>query len=101
MSGLGDYSMKRMNAYIGSLLLAAAVIAPAVVVSDAKAQEAVVQVRVYDRNHKDYHNWDTHEDHAYRGYLVEHHQEYREYNRQNHRDQDNYWKWRHQHPDHD
>jgi hypothetical protein len=93
--------MKRMNAYIGSLLLAAAVAAPTLVVSDAKAQEASVQVRVYDRNHKDYHNWDDHEDRAYRGYLVVHHREYREYNRQNHRDQDNYWKWRHQHPDHD
>jgi hypothetical protein len=89
--------MKRINAYIGSLLLAAAVVAPVLVVSDAKAQE--VQVRVYDRNHKDYHNWDDREDHAYRGYLETHHKEYREYNRQNHRDQDNYWKWRHQHPD--
>jgi hypothetical protein len=91
--------MKRINAYIGSLLLAAAVVAPALVVSDAKAQE--VQVRVYDRHYKDYHNWNDHEDHAYRVYLGEHHRDYRAYDRQSHKDQDNYWKWRHQHPDHD
>jgi len=57
--GLGDYIMPRIYPYIGSLLLAAAIAAPALVVTEAKAQEAVVQVRVYDRNHGDYHNWTT------------------------------------------
>jgi hypothetical protein len=58
-----------------------------------------VDVRVYDSHHKDYHNWDDHEDHAYRRYLAEQHYEYREYQKQNHRRQDAYWKWRHNHPD--
>ena len=56
--GLGDYIMPRIHRTIGSLLLAAAIVAPALVVAEAKAQEASIQVRVYDRNHRDYHNWD-------------------------------------------
>jgi hypothetical protein len=90
----------RIHRYIGSLLLAAAIAAPALVVTEAKAQEAV-QIRVYDRDHRDYHNWDDREDKAYRTYLGEQHKEYREYNRQNHKEQKHYWNWRHSHPDHD
>src|SRR5580700_9207425 len=94
--------MKHKHGTIGALLLAATMVAPVLVVAtDAKAQEASIQVRVYDRHHKDYHNWDDHEDRAYRNYLGEQHRDYREYNKQKRRDQDNYWKWRHQHPDHD
>ncbi len=97
ISELGDYIMPRIDRYIGSLLLAAAMVAPALVVTEAKAQE--VQVRVYDKGHGDYHNWDDREDHAYRRYLGERHREYVEYNHQNERAQRNYWNWRHSHPD--
>ena len=91
----------RINRYIGSLALAAAIVAPAVLVTAAKAQEGSVQVRVYDRDHRYYHNWDDREDRAYRGYLVQRHRDYRDYNGQNRRDQRNYWRWRHSHPDRD
>ena len=97
--GLGDYIMPRIYRTIDSLLLAASIAAPALVV--AKAQEASIQVRVYDRNHRDYHNWDDREDHAYRRYLGEQHREYREYNIQRHSVQNHYWNWRHSHPDRD
>jgi type III secretory pathway component EscR len=89
--------MRNVNRYLGSLLLAAAVLAPTLVVSTAQAQD--VNVRVYDRDHHDYHNWDDHENLAYRRYLDENHREYREYNRLNRRDQRAYWNWRHSHPD--
>jgi hypothetical protein len=101
ISGLEDYIMHRIHRTIGSLLLAAAIAAPALVVAEAKAQEASVQVRVYDRDHRDYHNWDDREDHAYRGYLVAQHRTYRAYDRQHNRVQRHYWNWRHSHPDHD
>jgi hypothetical protein len=91
--------MQRLHRYIGSLILAAAIAAPALIVTQAKAQE--VRVRIYDRDHRDYHNWDDHEDRAYRRYLAEQHREYREYNHQNHREQRHYWNWRHSHPDND
>jgi hypothetical protein len=86
----------RTYGFMGSLLLAGAIFAPAVM-GAPRPQE--VQLRVYDRDHRDYHNWDDREDHAYRGYLVERHQTYRSYNDQRARDQRNYWKWRHNHPD--
>jgi hypothetical protein len=55
--------------------------------------------RVYDRSHKDYHNWDDNEDRAYRQYLGDNHQNYREYSRLNNKQQNTYWNWRHGHPD--
>jgi len=101
ISDLEDYFMRRIDRYICSLFLAAAIVEPALVVAEAKAQEANVQVRLYDRDHRDYHNWDDREDHAYRRYLVEHHRSYRTYQRQHYRVQRHYWNWRHSHPDRD
>ena len=91
--------MRNLNRYISSLVLASALAAPVVIM--ASPQEASVQVRVYDRDHKDYHNWDDREDRAYRGYLSDQHRNYREYNKQSGRQQRNYWTWRHSHPDRD
>lgn len=93
--------MHRVDRFICSFFLAAAIVAPTVVVAEAKAQEASFQVRVYDRDHRDYHHWDDREDRAYRRYLVEQRRSYREYNRQHHKVQKHYWNWRHSHPDHD
>jgi hypothetical protein len=95
--------MRRIDRYIGTLFLAAAIVAPALVVAEAKAkaQEGSIQVRVYDHGHHDYHNWDNREDHAYRHYLVVEHRNYREYHRQHHDVQRHYWNWRHDHPDWD
>jgi hypothetical protein len=101
ISGLEGYIMRGIRRYIGSLFLAAAIFAPALVVAEANAQEARVQIRVYDRDHRDYHNWDDREDHAYRRYLVERHRPYREYHRQHYTVQRHYWTWRHSHPDRD
>ena len=97
---LEDIIVLRAHWFIGSLLLAGVIFAPTEVVAAPLPQEGI-QVRVYDSHHRDYHNWDDREDHAYRGYLVERHRSYRAYNEQRARDQRNYWKWRHQHPDHD
>lgn len=91
--------MHHLNRYIRSLLLVAAFAAPSAIMAGPKPQDASIQLRVYDRDHRDYHNWDDHEDHAYRRYLGEQHRGYREYHRQNYRVQKHYWKWRHEHPD--
>lgn len=91
--------MKSINKYICSALLATAMMMPTAVVAAASPQE--VQVRVYDRDHKDYHNWDDREDRAYRHYLQEQHKAYRDIRKQNRREQRAYWKWRHDHKDHD
>jgi hypothetical protein len=95
---LEEIIVLRTHWYIGSLLLAGAIFAPTAIMAAPPPQEGI-QVRVYDSRHRDYHNWDDREDHAYRGYLVEHHRSYRAYDRQRGSDQRNYWKWRHEHPD--
>ena len=56
-------------------------------------------VRFYDEPHHDYHRWNDGEERAYHQYLAERHMEYREFRRLNQRDQDDYWRWRHDHPD--
>jgi len=57
--------------------------------------------RVYDRDHKDYHNWDDNEDHHYRQYLGERHRDYHPFLEAKAKEQRAYWNWRHNHPDHD
>ena len=90
--------MNRARLYITSLFLAGVLAAPGTLMANAKPQD-VVQVRVYDRDHKDYHNWDNHEDQVYRGYLTDQHKVYRSYDHQSKREQRNYWNWRHSHPE--
>jgi hypothetical protein len=85
--------------FIASLVVAAAIAAPVSVMAFPSPEGATVQVRVYDRNHKDYHNWDDHENHAWGVYLTTNHRRQSEYSKANRRDQDNYWRWRHDHPD--
>jgi hypothetical protein len=57
------------------------------------------KTRVYDRGHKDYHDWNENEDRSYHQYLTEQHKEDRDYSKLNRRQQDQYWNWRHNHPD--
>jgi Ni/Co efflux regulator RcnB len=59
--------------------------------------------RVYDREHKDYHNWDANEDRRYRSWWEENHhgQAFRDYKGLDRRDQQSYWNWRHAHQDND
>jgi len=89
--------MHRTRQFVSALFLTAALAASGSALAAATPQEA--SVRVYDSHHHDYHNWDDREDHAYRGYLVERHQDYRAYDKQNQRQQAAYWNWRHSHPD--
>ena len=95
--------MKAGYRYISFLFLSAALIAPVAIRTSAATQDDhrddKKQTRVYDRSHKDYHNWNDNEDRTYRVYLGEQHQEYREYSTLNHGQQNKYWNWRHGHPD--
>jgi len=101
ISGLEDYIVRRLDRYISSLILAAAIAAPTAIMAVPRPQDRSVQNRIYDRDHRDYHNWDDHEDRAYRRYLAAQHRSYREYHKQHYRAQRHYWNWRHRHPDND
>ena len=61
--------MRYMDRCISLLILAAAIAAPTATIASPKPQEGTVQVRIFDRDHRDYHNWDDREDRAYRVYL--------------------------------
>jgi hypothetical protein len=90
--------MNRTHRYIATLLLTAAFAVP-VAMFAAPAPQAV-SVRVYDKNHKDYHNWDDNENRAWGQFLVENHRNTHEYAKSNKKEQSEYWNWRHAHPDH-
>jgi hypothetical protein len=85
--------------YIASLFLTAALAAPLSLMAAPRPQEASVQVRVYDKQHRDYHNWDDNENRAWGQYLAENHRDAHEYSKSNKREQSQYWNWRHSHPD--
>ena len=87
-----------MRKTISALALVAAVGATALIPATASAQEHEQhERRVYDRDHRDYHNWNRDEDRAYREYLTQHHRRYREFARLNKKQQLEYWRWRHDH----
>ena len=56
--------------------------------------------RYYDRDHKDYHEWNEAEERAYRHWLTEErHREYHDWKHANARERRDYWRWRHDHMD--
>ena len=102
--------MKAVCKYLGFLVLGAVLTAPIAISTKAASQDDrhqednhrdKKQKRVYDRSHKDYHNWDDNEDRAYRQYLGDQHIVYRDISKLKRNQQTAYWNWRHDHPDHD
>jgi hypothetical protein len=91
--------MRFASRFISTIILAAAIASPAVMMAAAGPKDDGVQVRVYDSNHKDYHNWDDHENNAWGVYLTNNHKKSHEYSKSSKREQSNYWNWRHSHPD--
>jgi len=93
--------MRFTHRTISSFLLAAALVAPVAMIAAPRPNDDSVQVRVYDSNHKDYHNWDDHENTAWGVYLTNNHKKPHEFSKASKKEQSNYWNWRHAHPDHD
>ena len=101
--------MQRLYRYFAALLLGATLIAPVGIQAanpqdrDREQREQRQRARrYYDREHKDYHNWDGNEDNAYRRWITEErHEQYRDFGRLKRDQQSAYWSWRHQHPDND
>ena len=81
---------------VSAFTLIAALGGVALIPSTALAQ-AGVELKFYDRSHKDYHQWNDGEDVHYRQYLTENHRKYRVFSKNSKSQQDAYWKWRHNH----
>jgi hypothetical protein len=91
--------MLRAHRYVASLLVTAGLAAPMAILAVPAPQEATIKVRVYDREHKDYHNWDDNENRAWGRFIAETHRKDHEFSKANKREQAEYWNWRHSHPD--
>src|SRR5258708_39031672 len=90
--GEGRIQMRR---YISTFILGVALAAPIAVVAKDDHPK-----RYYDRDKRDYHEWNEREERAYRHWLEERReQRAREFNRLRHEQQYEYWRWRHEHPD--
>jgi len=57
--------------------------------------------KYYDRDAKDYHQWNGDEDRTWRQYQEEQHRQYRDFSRSKRQQQQEYWRWRHQHEQHE
>jgi len=90
--------MHYAHRYIASLFLVPALMAPVSMMA-VPAPQVGVQLRVYDSGHKDYHNWDDNENHAWGSYIAENHKKPHEFTKAKKSEQSQYWNWRHAHPD--
>jgi hypothetical protein len=89
--------MKRKGLFITALFMGASLVTPMMVSANPQVS---IGVKIYDRDHKDYHVWDDNEVKFYDGWRHDH-PEYKVDFRKNSREQQSeYWKWRHEHPDH-
>ena len=93
--------MHRVTKFVASLFLTAALAAPVVTLARPAVQDQDNhdRDRVYDREHKDYHQWDDHEKDAWARFLAEKHRKDHEFAKASKKEQDEYWNWRHSHPD--
>jgi hypothetical protein len=85
-----------MNRYAITLLLAAGLGSPLMVRADDHDAK-----RYYDKQHKDYHQWNENEERHFSVYLGEKHVTVHTWDRATPREQQEYWNWRHVHPDND
>ena len=93
--------MKLAYRILSFAFVTAALTAPLATKATAAQEVVVTTPRYYDRDHRDYHEWNDGEDRRYRVYLGERHRDYREFRLTTRRQQNDYWRWRHEHPEHD
>jgi hypothetical protein len=82
-----------MRRTFAALALVGAIAGSALFPAPALAKSMVI--RVYDRDHRDYHRWDRAEDARYRAYLHRRHARYLAFQRASRQRQIAYWRWRH------
>jgi hypothetical protein len=71
----------------------------ALMVPVAMVPTAIMAQTYHDRDHNDDHQWNNHEDRAYRIYLKQNHRKYSAFATLKLEDQQSYWGWRHEHSD--
>jgi hypothetical protein len=104
---LCDVSFRRNTMkYLKMFVLGAALIVPVAVSAQNRDQQDRRQNdqqnrRYEDKAHNDSHEWNNNESEAYKRYLQENHKKYHDFAKAKQSEQNNYWNWRHNHPDGD
>ena len=88
-----------MPRFWNAVLLGAALITPIAIVPTVLRAEDQKAVRYHDKRHNDDHEWNDHEDQAYRVWTKENHRKQREFSKLKDNDRQAYWGWRHEHSD--
>lgn len=85
-----------MKTILTTTLMAATLVIPMTL---APNQLRAEDQKYHDKGHNDDHQWNSHEDKAYRMWAKENHRKYVTFNKLKAEDQENYWAWRHEHSD--
>lgn len=85
-----------MYRYLSVLLVSTALLVPIALKADDDHGQTR---RYYDKTARDWHEWNENEDHAYRQYLKEQRKRDREFAKASSRERNDYFKYRHAHPD--
>ena len=83
--------------FCNAALLGAALIIPVALTPTSLRAEG--PKTYHDKAHNDDHQWNNHEDQAYKMYAKENHRKASNFARLNENDQQAYWGWRHDHSD--
>jgi hypothetical protein len=95
---LEDHNMNRTHGFIATLFLTAALAAPVSMMAAPKPQVGV-QVRIYDKAHKDYHPYDDNERQVYTQFRTTHKTYNEDLTKETPKHQAAYFSYRHAHPD--
>jgi hypothetical protein len=86
-----------MNRYLSACLLSTCLLVPMAVRADDDNHQQ--NKRYYDRDAKDWHEWNQNEDQVYHRYLQDQHLTNHDWAKANRKEQKAYYRWRHNHPD--
>jgi hypothetical protein len=89
-----------MSRHWNTVLLGAALLTPlAFAPISLRAEDHQTTRSYHDKQHNDDHEWNSHEDQAYKIWAKENHRKYSDFSKLKEQDQQNYWGWRHEHSD--
>jgi len=84
-----------MKRYLTALFISAALAGSVPVRADHHQQTK----RYYDKQGRDYHEWNQNENQVYHQYVTDNHKRDREFAKTTSREKQDYFTWRHSHPD--
>lgn len=89
-----------MTRFWNAALLCAALVVPIAIAPTALlAADHNSTRRYHDNERNDDHEWNNHEDQAYRRWGKENHRKYIQFSKLHDNDRQAYWGWRHEHSD--